>query len=285
MFGYVQIRKSELKIKDYEIYKGFYCGLCKVLKQKYGFTGQITLTYDMTFLIILLSSVYEVPVNVHEGRCFIHPLGKKKFITNEVTEFAADMNIILSFYNFEDNYNDEGSGKARIGMKLYKRRKQKAAGIYGHKEQNISSWLNELAKKEKTGDMDIFGPADCFGNMMKELFIFKQDIFTDILSQLAFHLGRFIYIMDAYDDLEEDIKKGSFNPLKPCRSREDYHEYIEAMLHNEMAQAASEYRKLPCMQYSDILGNILYAGVWNRFDKMKAEREKQQREKNSREET
>ena len=274
MFGYVQIRKPELKIKDYEIYKGFYCGLCEVLKKKFGLLGQITLTYDMTFLIILLSSVYEVPVDVHEGKCLVHPLGKKKFITNEITDFAANMNIILSYYHFEDDYNDEGSGKAGIGMKLYRGKKNKAAGIYEHKEQNIARELNVLAEKETAGNTDIFELADCFGNLMKELFIYREDIFTDDLSRLAFHLGRFIYIMDAYDDLEEDIKKDRFNPLKSEYERDDYHEYIEAVLHNEMAEAACAYRKLPCIQYNDILGNILYAGVWNRFDKMKEEREK-----------
>lgn len=275
MFGYVQIRKPELKIKDYEVYKGFYCGLCDVLKQKYGFMGQITLTYDMTFLVILLSSVYEVPINVHEGRCITHPIGKKKFITNEITEFAANMNIILSYYHFEDDYKDEGSGKARIGTWLYKNKKNRAAGIYERKEQNISHELNELAKKESQENTDVFELADCFGNLMKELFIYREDLFTDILSQLAFHLGRFIYIMDAYDDLEEDIKNGSFNPLKSWCKREDYHEHVEGILHNEMAEATVAYRKLPCIQYADILGNILYAGVWNRFDKMKEERKQQ----------
>lgn len=269
MFGYVQIRKPELKIKDYDTYRGFYCGLCKVLKQKYGFTGQITLTYDMTFLIILLSSVYEVPVRSHRGRCIVHPAKKHLYIINDVTDYAAHMNILLSYYHFEDDYNDEHSLKAHMGMKLYEKRMRRVSALYDAKEQCIVGALKDLGELEKSGNSDADELADCFGRLMTALFLYKEDIFSDYLTKLAYHLGRYIYIMDAYDDLEEDIKKGNYNPLKIIYGRDDYHDYIEDKLKEEMAEATAAYRKLPCIQYADILGNILYAGVWNRFDRMR----------------
>jgi len=272
VFGYVQVRKPELKIKDYDTYRGFYCGLCSVLKKKYGFTGQLTLTYDMTFLIILLSSVYDLPSNSYNGRCIIHPAKKHLHIVNDATDYAAHMNIILSYYHFEDDYNDEASKKAWLGRKVYRKKMKKAADIYSSQEECIVRELNELGRLEKEENSDINMLADCFGRLMTGLFMYKNDIFSDYFTKLAFHLGRFIYIMDAYDDLEEDIKKGSYNPLKELRDSEDYHDHIEKMLLGDMAEAASAFRKLPCVKYEDILGNIIYAGVWNRFDTIKMER-------------
>ena len=134
MFGYVQVRKPELKIKDYEVYQGFYCGLCYVLKQKYGFLGQMTLTYDMTFLVVLLSSVYQMPVKKKQARCMAHPGRKHLRLYNEATEYAAHMNMILTYYHWKDDREDEASGKAWLGMKLYHGRKNRAAKAFENQE-------------------------------------------------------------------------------------------------------------------------------------------------------
>ena len=100
MFGYVRIRKPELLVKDYECYKGFYCGLCHSLRDTYGLRGQVTLTYDMTFLVLLLSSVYDLAVKEEYKRCIIHPAGKRRVIRTEAADYAADINMLLSYYHF-----------------------------------------------------------------------------------------------------------------------------------------------------------------------------------------
>lgn len=100
MFGYVTAYKPELKMKDFYKYKAYYCGLCKALREKHGFLGQLTLTYDMTFLVILLHSLYESDMNLEEHRCVVHPAKKQKMLYNEITEYAADMNIVLTYFHF-----------------------------------------------------------------------------------------------------------------------------------------------------------------------------------------
>ena len=112
MFGYVVAQKSELKMREYYKYKAYYCGLCKVLREKYGLAGQMTLTYDMTFLIVLLTSLYEKDNRQEEFRCVVHPLKKQKMLVNEITEYAADMNIILTYYKLLDDWQDEKSKKS-----------------------------------------------------------------------------------------------------------------------------------------------------------------------------
>ncbi len=274
MFGYVRIRKPELKVKDYEIYQGFYCGLCSELKRKYGFLGQVTLTYDMTFLIVLLSSVYDVPVKKSMERCIVHPGKRHLRLSNGVTEYAAHLNMILTYYHFLDDRDDDGSKKAWFGIKAYHKKKEKAAKEYTGLEQRIDEALSELSVLEQRKETDIFQLAGCFGRLMAEIFDYKKDCFSQYLRVLGYHLGRFIYIMDAYDDMVEDGKKGRFNPLLNQRGHPGFEKQVESMLLDEMAAAGEAFQKLPCLEYVDILGNILYAGVWNRYDDIQTEKQK-----------
>ena len=121
MFGYVTVNKPELKIKEYNRYKAYYCGLCKTLKKQYGFLGQVTLTYDCTFLIILLSSLYEVKTDHNVERCIAHPTTKHDLLINDISEYAADMNLALTYHKFVDDYVDDRSIKGFAGKVAYQR--------------------------------------------------------------------------------------------------------------------------------------------------------------------
>lgn len=274
LFGYVRIRKPELKVKDYEIYHGFYCGLCSKLKQKYGFLGCLTLTYDMTFLIVLLSSVYDIPPQDKIERCMVHPAKRKRRIYNEVTEYAADMNILLSYYHWKDDREDTSSKRAWLGMKLYQGKFGKARKKYCVQEKKIADALYTLSKLEKEGEQDILKLAGCFGELMAVLFDYRKDAFSEYLREFGYYLGRFIYIMDAYDDLLEDKKNGCFNPFLQVAGQEDFEKRVQELLLDEIAAAGNVFQKLPCLEYADILGNILYAGVWNRYDQIQIEKNK-----------
>ena len=107
MFGYIVMNKPEIKFKDFDLYRSFYCGLCRELKSKYGISGQISLTYDMTFVVILLSALYEPHTQKGSTRCIIHPVCKQPVRRNIVTEYAADMNVLLTYYKCRDDWEDE----------------------------------------------------------------------------------------------------------------------------------------------------------------------------------
>lgn len=275
MFGYIQIRKPELKVKDYEVYHGFYCGLCSELKHQYGFMGQLTLTYDMTFLVLLLSSVYDISPQKRQERCMMHPGKKHLRLSNEVTEYAAHMNILLTYYHLKDDSEDERSKKAWLGMKLYQGKKKKVTKKYRIQEEKIVRTLFELSQLEQKREQDIGKLADCFGRLMAILFDYRQDVFSKYLQEFGYHLGRFIYIMDAYDDYLEDEKKGCFNPFLEAAKQSDFEKKVEDLLFDEIAAAGAVFQKLPCLEYADILGNILYAGVWNRYDEIQAKKKKE----------
>lgn len=266
MFGYVQIRKPELKIKDYEIYHAFYCGLCERLRTKYGIAGRITLTYDMTFLIILLSSVYDVKCRYEKRRCMVHPAKRHNIMYNDITEYCADINMILSFYQCLDDKNDDNSLRGKAGVIIYKKKAHRAAVKHKRQADAIKLSLGKLYGLEKEKKYDIIKAADCFGSLLAEIFTYKEDMFKMYLQDMGYYLGRYIYIMDAYDDLQEDIKNNRYNPFIEVHKDTHFEENVREMLLNEISMACGAFEQLPCLDYIDILRNILYAGVWNRYD-------------------
>ncbi|MGN1406255.1 MAG: DUF5685 family protein, partial [Erysipelotrichaceae bacterium] len=114
MFGYVVINKKELKFREYDEYRGFYCGLCKSLYDRYGISGQITLNYDITFLAMLLTALYEEDINAINEHCTVHPFKKQLKYQNKYIDYAADMTIVLSYFKCKDDVDDEGKISARV---------------------------------------------------------------------------------------------------------------------------------------------------------------------------
>ena len=276
MFGYVVAQKSELKMREYYKYKAYYCGLCKVLREKYGFAGQLTLTYDMTFLVILLTSLYECETQKEECRCVVHPVKKQKMLYNEITEYAADINMILTYYKLLDDWKDEKSKASLAGLRLLQKPFEKLKAEYPEKCRVIHKCLGLLQQCEKRGEQSIDVTARYFGKLMGELFVYRQDVWEKTLRRIGFYLGKFIYILDAYDDIEKDLEQNNYNALRSIYGQADFEQSCEAMLNFVLAECASEFEKLPCVEDSEILRNILYAGVWDKFDKKRKERDSEQ---------
>lgn len=271
MFGYLTIYKPELKFKEFYKYKAYYCGLCRTLKEEYGFSGQMTLTYDMTFVIILLTSLYECGTTQSLHHCKVHPVKKIPMLQNEMTDYCADMNMVLSYYHLLDDWKDEKSIPGLAGMKLLNKNVGKIIHTYKKKCGIIQDCLRRLSECEKQGVTDIDKVSGCFGDLMGELLVYKEDTWEPVLRRMGFFLGKFIYLLDAYDDLEKDIKKKNYNPLKPLYGEKDYEEHCRELLLMMMAECSSEFEKLPCIQDEEILRNILYAGVWTKYNKIQKE--------------
>lgn len=282
MFGYVTICEPELKMKDYRKYKAYYCGLCQTLKERHGNLGQLTLTYDMTFAIILLTSLYETEPKEVMHCCKVHPVKKQWMLQNEFAEYAADMNILLAFYHLKDDWQDEKKPGALVGMQALHKKAEKIIRQYPRQSKIIQKELKRLSKYEAEDSQDLDATAGCFGRLMAELFVYKKDVWEEDLRKLGFYLGKFIYIMDAYDDLEEDLKEGNYNPLKELyrtSNREEYEQRCGEILQMMMAETSATFERLPCLMDADILRNILYAGVWTKYHKIQNKHAEEQSSK------
>ena len=266
MFGYIAINKAEMKFRDFDIYHAYYCGLCKDLKERYGRSGQITLSYDMTFLIILLSGLYEPPAEDTIRNCVAHPFQKHAARTNEITQYAADMNIVLSYYHCLDDWTDEHKKKAWINSRLLRSKVKQIEKTYPEKVKLIRDMLAQISSCEKANEQDLDKMAGLFGEIMAEIFVWKQDIWKDSLHRMGFFLGKFIYLMDAYEDIDDDIANACYNPFMQFREREDFDDYCKQILTMMIAECSREFEKLPILTHAEILRNILYSGVWCRFE-------------------
>lgn len=272
MFGYISINKPELKIREYEVYKSYYCGFCHALKKRYGRIGQLTLSYDLTFVIMLLTGLYEHE-DVHEcKRCIAHPLCKHNILENEFSEYAADMNILLTYYKCVDDWMDEKKIAGKIMSILLKGKVKKIENLYPQKAENIKNLLEKIRQTEKVNSSEIDKASGLFGKIMGDIVTYKDDEWKENLQRLGFYLGKFIYLSDAYEDIEKDIKDGNYNPLKQMYNENDFEEKAYNILTMMMAETSREFERLPVIDNVEILRNILYAGVWNRYELAKSKR-------------
>lgn len=199
-------------------------------------------------------------------------------LQNEITQYGARMNILLSFYHFADDWQDEKSMKGLAGIHLFKKKARKVCQEYPRQSKAIRLQLKKLSDLEKRQETDLDLVSGCFGELMAEIFVIREDVWEDYLRKFGFYLGKFIYIMDAYDDLEKDMEKGSYNPLKYLyesygEDKEGYEQEVYDILLMMMAEASGAFEMLPCVKEAELLRNIIYSGVWSKYNKLKKERQ------------
>ena len=266
MFGYIAVNKSEMKFTEFDIYHSYYCGICRELKKKYGGLGQLSLSYDMTFLAILLTGLYEPETRVGSCKCVAHPFESHETRNNIFTEYAADMNMLFACYKCQDDWEDE----RKFGKYAYGRMLEAKAGRlkkeYADKVRTISLMMQDFSDAERSGDADIDTLAGLFGRIMAEIMAAREDEWADNLRRLGFFLGKFIYLCDAYEDVEKDIRKGMPNPLKQKFESPDFEEECKTILMMMISECCKEFEKLPILENVEILRNILYSGVWGRYE-------------------
>lgn len=275
--------KLELKIKDYEMFKAYYCGLCLAIKNNFSNLCRLSLNYDMTFLGILLDSLADEKHNYEISNCIAHPVKKRpKVINNSALNYAAFCNVALVYHKLLDDYNDDNAlNKKFLSVYLKKfidNENLDLQPLLKNIETNISK-LTELEKS--TEDISIDELSHSFADLTGFLiaFYYRDKDFHDALYKLGYNLGRWIYIIDAYDDLEEDLKKNKFNAINKAFNSENwtYAELLEAQRDriefNLMMSASTTVdalNNLPLKKNSDLLFNILQLGLMNKIESIKS---------------
>lgn len=272
MYGYVIVNKPELKFKEYDRYRSYYCGLCDILREQYGIRGQVSLSYDMTFLVILLTGLYEPQTAYLEERCIVHPVAKHPVRKNEVTSYVADMNVLMAYYKCVDDWKDEKKVTRLTYSRLLKGQVKKICGKYPQKAEAIRQALSGLSAAEKAGEENIDRAASYFATVMSVVMAMKEDEWTEELQKMGYQLGKFIYLCDAYEDAEEDIKAGRYNVFCTHVDQPGFDAYCESILNAMMADCVRIFERLPIVEEVQLLRNILYSGVWIRFQAAKEKR-------------
>lgn len=263
MFGIAVARLDKIDEAEKERYQALYCGLCRALKLRYGQVSRLSLSYDLVFMAMLYDSLYEPVEETGTFKCISHPTTPMPFAASLYTDYAADLSVALAYHKCLDDVADDNSAKAKVAAKAL-------ASSYAKAQQLIPDECAAIERSMETMrhlEGDAMTTADAiageFGALMATLFAHYDDIWTPILRDFGFYLGKFIYLMDAAVDLPEDGRSGSFNPFMSLQMEP---EAMRAILLNIIGEAALYFERLPLVQDAHLMQCVLYSGVWQKFN-------------------
>lgn len=279
MFGYVRPYKSEMLVKEYEQYKAIYCELCRRLGKSYGILSRFALSYDCTFYALLALCVSRSQVHLDTGRCVMNPLKKCSYlpVKGEEYEKAAALCVILTYYKLKDDVEDGGrfsALRAKLLMALVSPKAKRAGKRYPFLEEIVGKAMEDqaLAQKEKGGiDRCAHPTAQMLSELFRELPGCREGE-DAALERFGYFLGRWIYLMDAADDLEEDLKTGSFNPFAnrlglsgkkelTAEERKRADEFCNEALNTTMAQMLPPFRLISLENFAPLVENVIEKGL------------------------
>ena len=289
MFGYVTPLKPELKIREYESFKSYYCGICMHIKDGFGNIPRMSLNYDMTFLGLLLDGLHKEERNFKVQRCIAHPLKKKPMIVNnKALAYAAAMNVSLVYYKLLDDVADDRSMKSKVSsiiLSPYKSKFNRNVTIINDIiEENLKK-LSYLEVEKRFSSIDeIAHPfSEIVGkilNLYPEEFEGDSEEIRGNLYELGYSLGKWIYIIDALDDLKEDIEKNKFNPINYLYNTnnktyeelmEEIRDRMEFTIFNCGYTCRNALENLPIKRNKEILENIISLGMMDKYTKITTE--------------
>ena len=286
MFGYVTPLKPELKVREYESFKSYYCGICMHIKDGFGNIPRMSLNYDMTFLGLLLDGLHKEERSFKIQRCIVHPLKKKPMIVNnKALAYAAAMNVSLVYYKLLDDVADDRSMKSKVSsiiLSPYKSKFNRNVTIINDIiEENLKK-LSYLEVEKRFSSIDeIAHPfSEIVGkilNLYPEEFEGDSEEIRGNLYELGYSLGKWIYIIDALDDLKEDMEKNKFNPINYLynTNNKTYEELMgeirdrmEFTIFNCGYTCRNALEKLPIKRNKEILENIISLGMMDKYTKI-----------------
>ena len=271
MFGYITICKESLSEEGVDTFRAYYCGLCRATGRRCSQAARMGLSYDITFLALILSSLYENG-EIGTYRCAVKAFKQCPCMGNDpAVDYAADMGVLLAYLKLMDDWRDDRSIKSLFKSVFMHRAAKKAMKRHPHVSGEIQRLLMSLAEKEKELCAEIDETADCFAKILEILF--TPDFITDesprrALAWLGYNIGRWIYIIDAYADIESDMKKKSYNTfvcanegLTAEEIKAKARQTLDLSLTFTLENAASAYNLLDIKRNHEVAENILFKAL------------------------
>lgn len=272
MFGLVTANFKELTKEQKNRYGAVYCGICRQIRQRSSQLSRLGLSYDMAFLALLLMSLYEPEETGGDNACMLHPIQKRSWVENEYITYAADLNVVLAYYNALDDWQDDKHLSAKVKMAVFSKGMEEIEARLPRQCRAVADCIAQLSQLERENCPNPDLPANCFGTLMGELFVYREDMWAPALRKMGMALGRFIYLADAARDYQRDKRKGKYNPYLAMGMEENWQRWEEYLL-MAMGSCTQSFEILPLVQDKPLLDNILYSGIWVNLRKHKNEQE------------
>ncbi|MBQ3427847.1 MAG: hypothetical protein IJH37_12010 [Clostridia bacterium] len=268
MFGYVTVGKNQMTADEYDVFRAYYCGLCRAMGKAASQVSRFGLSYDIAFLAIVLSSLADAEPAEGCGRCMAHPFKKSRYVKYDpVLEYCASAGVILGYAKLADDLCDDRSVKAALGMlalrRGFGRSRRRCPEVY----DAIKERLRLLGELEKSGCASVDEPAEEFGRITELLFtpaFVTGEATRRALAWLGYNLGRWIYILDAYNDYESDIRTGSYNPFIAAGGLKA--DAVEMSLTITLSNIASAFELIDFKRNRDIIGKMIYISLRQKQD-------------------
>lgn len=286
MFGYIRPFKPHMRFYEFEIYNSFYCGLCKNLGKKYGQIFRLMLSYDFAFLGILYNSYHSKYNTIEKCRCIVHPFKKKSCICcSNNLDYASAAAVISVYHKVCDEVQDSGFFKSiffKFLRSIMKNGYRKASERLPKIAEKVENYMNMQMQLEHEKCRSIDQACEPTAKIMASIAenIAENSNDRKNFSGFGYHLGRFIYLADAYDDIEKDLKKGNYNPLiLNFENISDAKNFAMQNINMSLSEAARFYIKLNLIKFREITDNIVYLGLPNFYIMNKKEIKKNRKTK------
>jgi hypothetical protein len=263
MFGYIVPAKSELKVREFEIYNAYYCGVCRSIAARYGQLPRFMLTYDAAFIAMLLAAMDERPEDIRAFHCMTH-LSRKRNLAERTPEidYAADVMLLLAYLHMEDDRADEHKVRGIAGMTVLGSAYKKIRRLMPEKADFAQNCLREQSALEAAGEKSLDRASEPTAQLMAGLLDWPGADWSDAVREgyriIGRSLGRWIYIADAIDDIEKDRKSGAYNPLKDIKPDANR---LNTQMTLCLSDAAEALELLPIKKNRPILENIIFVGL------------------------
>lgn len=269
MFGYLDVDKGKIEDGQRGLWQTFMCGLCMSTKNIYGNFPRTFISNDINFFNVLFHSVTQTDVELENKKCFSHPLKKRPILkTTPLTDELASANILLTYWNLFDDVQDGGSVAKKNALKLIKKAYGKARNVLPQTDEMLSEMYAELQSLEKSDCKVIDKVAHSFASLSLQFgkLVLKENS-SENIETLCYNLGKWIYLIDALDDIEKDLKSGNYNVLVSCYNLKKatdiipIKDEIQFIMYSVLNRIAQSYNDLNLTKYTCILKNVLYESI------------------------
>lgn len=277
MYGYVLPLKSKIRQQDYILFRAFYCGMCKTTGALFGQWARYTVNYDTAFMAALVYLFGKIQAVTHKRACIGHPFSRTPMVLrNELLEKLSCANVILAYYKVLDDVTD-GSRKARVALKIMKKAYDKAKTMLPGADEIVRDGYDRLRRMEQNNEKMLDRVCDCFAALLKNLFaLLLGDKANEPVLSLAYNIGKFVYIADALDDIDEDAADGNYNvfiaALGEYESRAAFvgkhRAQLEFIFASTVNKAIAAFNDMSFTQSYSLLENIIYYGLRDETEKL-----------------